>query len=637
VSKRVKTVRVRPVQILKVLIGLILVGAIGVIVHNFIRQSRLRPRVPQVTDPIASQKVETTDQIQHFQLRKGKLHLQVSAAKHYIGEDGLFHLEGDVRLTFPARADGEDIVLTAGEIVHDQENSFFRLQGKAFLRARDLEIRSEFLEYKTEEEILRTDRPMEFASERISGSANRAEYRTGPKRLIMRDAVRLQVRPVSHSGRPVQIQGDQVDYWHNKAMGTIRGEARFDSGPNRARAALIRFDLFSNRENIKSLTMSGDVLIYVQRNGAEDPDEVRSELSSVEGMELKAQEIQVRAWHNSQNIRSLKAARQCTLRQEISPRELREVEAESIEMAFNRKGELKTFLAQGGSEMLERSAGENRTVRGASLSIAGRKKALRVTSDQDLRARIRAGAYDVEADTINILLNSGNLEAEGRVHVIIAALPEESTSSSTLAPAVGFFSGDGAVFINADSMRYLSENRRFLLTDNIRVWQAREMLLTQDLVVYRETGRLTCRKGVKTYIMAQAGNEQEEHRLEIEADGLEYIPEDSCLAYKGNVAMKVEEVELNTEGLFVFFTPEKRMRTVVARGDVRMKRFPFEMRGQEADIDFEKEVIVFTGNPVLIDKERGRVEGDKLTFHMADDRIIVENKGRERSETIIKS
>jgi lipopolysaccharide transport protein LptA len=630
-------VRVRPVQILKALIGLILLGAVGVIVLNFVQQSRLRPRVPLVTDPIASQKVETTDQVQHFQLRKGKLHLQVRAAKHYIGADGLFHLEGEVRLTFPARADGEDVVLTASEIVHDQENSFFRLQGKALLQTRDLEIRSEFLEYQTEAEVLITDHPMEFVSERIAGSADRAEYRTEPQRLILRDAVKLQVRPASQSDRPVLIQGERVDYWHKRATGTIRGGARFDSGPNQARAALIRFDLFSNRENIKSLTMSGDVHIFLQRSGAEGPDDGQSELSSAENMELSAQEIQVRAWHNSQDIRSLKAARQCTLRQEISPYEFREVDADRIEMAFNRRGELKTFLAQGGSEMLERSEGESRTVRGESFSIAGRKKALRVKSHEDLRARIRAGEYEVEADTINILLKNGNLEADGRVHVIIAALPQEDTSPANQAPAVGFFSGDGAVFINADSMRYLSGNRRFLLKDNIRVWQAQEMLLTQDLVVFRETGRLTCSKGVKTYIMGQPGEEKEEHRLEINADALEYNPEDACLAYTGNVAMKVEEVTLNAEGLYLFFTPEKRMRTVAARGDVRMKRPPYELRGREAEFDFEKEVIVFTGNPVLIDKERGRVEGDKLTFHMADDRIVVENKGRERSETIIKS
>ncbi len=43
------------------------------------------------------------------------------------------------------------------------------------------------------------------------------------------------------------------------------------------------------------------------------------------------------------------------------------------------------------------------------------------------------------------------------------------------------------------------------------------------------------------------------------------------------------------------------------------------------------------GNPILIDEDKGKTEGSKLTFYMADGRIVIENKDRERSETVIKS
>ena len=62
-----------------------------------------------------------------------------------------------------------------------------------------------------------------------------------------------------------------------------------------------------------------------------------------------------------------------------------------------------------------------------------------------------------------------------------------------------------------------------------------------------------------------------------------------------------------------------------------------EGRGKEAHFDVENEAIVLLGNPVLIDKNRGKIEGDKLTFFLADDRIIVENQGKERSLSVIKS
>ena len=58
--------------------------------------------------------------------------------------------------------------------------------------------------------------------------------------------------------------------------------------------------------------------------------------------------------------------------------------------------------------------------------------------------------------------------------------------------------------------------------------------------------------------------------------------------------------------------------------------------GQEAVYNVAQEIVVLSGKPVLIDKTRGKVEGHKLTFHLADDRIIVENRDGERSEAVIK-
>jgi lipopolysaccharide export system protein LptA len=75
---------------------------------------------------------------------------------------------------------------------------------------------------------------------------------------------------------------------------------------------------------------------------------------------------------------------------------------------------------------------------------------------------------------------------------------------------------------------------------------------------------------------------------------------------------------------------------VRARGDVKVIRELYRAEGEEAVFDLEKETIQLSGGPVLTHQQKGRVQGDKLTFHLPDDRIVVENKGRERSETVIK-
>lgn len=626
-----KKLRYRPAFFIKLLLAVSLLAAVLLIIQNFVIRSKQKTGIPMVQEEISQQKVDTTDEVQHFQMRKGKLHLQVRAARHYIGDDSLYHLEGDVQLTFPGRAEGEDVILKAREIVHDQENSFFRMQGGVHLQAKDLSMESEFLEYQVEEDILRTDFPLRFSSEKISGSAGSAVYHTQPQRLILDQDVEIRLTSSRDSSRSAVILGDNLDYWHKKGTGTVKGDVRIDSGSSRAQADLMRFDLFSNMENLKSVWMQGEVrVVLIEKNSS--GDEAQDPLQSAGSQrEIRAHEILIRAWHNSSDIRSLQAEGDCFLRQDSRAGEHIEIRSDRLDMNFYNDNTLKTLQAQENVSMQEQREGESREVRGAVFSIEGRKKILHVESQEDLRARIEAGDYEIEADSIDISLESRNLDAEGRVYVIMH-------SRSDKMPAVGFFTGQGSVFVNADTMRYSGANRRFLFTGGIKVWQGKEMLLTKEMAIVRDSGRLTCREGVRTYITVQPEADKEERRLDIKSESLEFKPEERRLNYSGDAALKVEDVQIKADDVFIYLSEEeKKIEVLMARGQVSIKQGSYEARGQEAVFNLEKETIELMGQPVLIDKQKGKVQGDKLTFYMADDKIVVENEGRERSETVIKS
>ncbi len=614
----------------KVFIALVMLAAVSLIVQNFISRSSRRPRVPVVDAGIADQKVETTEEIQHFQLRKGEVDYEVRAARHYIGEDGLYHLEGDVRLKFPGRADGEDVELTAGEIVHDKENAFFRLLGGAVLQAKDLRIEAESFEYRTETERLFTDLPVVFTSERVSGSADSAVYRAPNQRLTLTGQVKLSLTPASDPSRTVLIEGKELDYLYSKGSGTIRGDARIRSEESFANASFIRFELFADKENLKSILMRGDVHIVASGlDSSESGPESAGQFDRAERRELRARRVLIRAWHNSQGIRSLEAEGKCYLRQDTEGGEFIETEADRIDIKFNLEGRMKTFHAAGHVNMAEKREGENRTVRGEVLSIEDKKQTLHVEGGEASRARIKAGDYEIEADVLDIKLNSRNLDGKGRVNVIM-------TTPQTEAPAVGFFSGTGAVFIKAEEMRYSGEKRRFLFKEDVKVWQGKETMLTQEMTVFREDGNMVCSQGVETHITVNPKGE-EEYDLEIRADNLEYKPSARRLIYSGNTSVKVEASDLKADRLVILLSEgDNRIQTVRALGDVEVIRELYRAEGKEAVFDLEKETIQLSGGPVLTHQLKGKVQGDKLTFHLADDRIVVENTGRERSEIVIK-
>jgi lipopolysaccharide export system protein LptA len=62
-----------------------------------------------------------------------------------------------------------------------------------------------------------------------------------------------------------------------------------------------------------------------------------------------------------------------------------------------------------------------------------------------------------------------------------------------------------------------------------------------------------------------------------------------------------------------------------------------EGKGDQAVYLVDERLVVLTGHPTLTEKDKGEVRGDKLTFHLADGSITVENSTRDRSLTKIKS
>jgi lipopolysaccharide export system protein LptA len=68
-----------------------------------------------------------------------------------------------------------------------------------------------------------------------------------------------------------------------------------------------------------------------------------------------------------------------------------------------------------------------------------------------------------------------------------------------------------------------------------------------------------------------------------------------------------------------------------------LSRGKYEGRAGAASFEAKTDRIVLTGRPVLTDEEGGTARGDKLTFDLADDKILIENEGPGRSTTVVRS
>jgi lipopolysaccharide transport protein LptA len=117
---------------------------------------------------------------------------------------------------------------------------------------------------------------------------------------------------------------------------------------------------------------------------------------------------------------------------------------------------------------------------------------------------------------------------------------------------------------------------------------------------------------------------------------MSYDAKANRIVYEGGASLKAGAVALACRTLTV--DPGEsggEPRTMRAAGAVTIV-MPFrEATGEQADYDVEKDTIALTGRPVLKDKDKGIVQGDKLTFRLTDGSILVESRDQNRPVTSV--
>lgn len=599
---------------------------------NFITQLRKKPKVPVEKEEITPQKVEMKEKIEHFEVKGERGDFKVRADKHYVGEDNKYHLEGNVEVVFFKKSEGRDIFIYGEEIIYDEEWNHFLLSGKAGLRFKDTLIESPSLDYDSKREVFESTKGVRFSSLALSGSARVMFYSIKREKLKLREDIYLKIKPHLETPFPVEIKGERLDYSRKGKRGTVEGDVRLSHGKSRVWADSAKFELFANEEQIKSIIFKGRVRISIIEKEQVISQKRTSLIPHGTEREIKADEIKLRGFLDLPQIHSLEARGGCSFKFISSDEGFTLIQGESIKIVLSRKGELREFHSMKKALIIEQGEEPKptRLIEGEVMTMAGEAEVLNIRGEKNLKPRILFKGGEIYADEILIFLNSNNLELKGDVRAALQLGRGEEKS-------VGFFSREEPVFITAQKMRYYEEQKRFLFKERIKMWQEKKTLRAEEVILDEETGKIFCLGGVKSIVPYRPKNREEE-RIEISAHAMSFKPEENLIFFREKGSLKIKNINLQAHSIFVHLKGKKGdMERILAQGKVIIVQDLREGHGEEARYDLDKETIVLLGNPVLIEKDRGIVKGDKLTFYMADGRIVVENKDRERSVTVIKS
>ncbi len=610
----------------------LLLGLILIILWYFLSHRRGPAAVPPKIEDIAAEKVERQEGIEHFEYRSDRV-IQAKAARHYAGEDGRYVLEGDVEIRDLGKKSGRDILIAGDKLTYDKDWNAAVLEGNGRVKYGDLLMESEYFFYQRDADLLTTDHGVVFSATRLSGRAARMRYSFLDELMSLEGDVELRLTDETKSETPFVVKGDTFSYDRKGRNGNASGDVTFSWDNSRGQCGNLEFVLTEDEQYAHEIRLKEDSVVSILEDVEAMPPARDPLLAKVKEREISADEISLRAFLNMHKIHSLDAAGGCSLKSVPSGGGLIQARSGRMRLVFDRWGGLREYWAIDKASLEEQSSESrlDRRISGSEIFIEGQGDVLKV-SGGDGEARVDSPDSEVTARDIALIPRYEQLDAIGDVKAILKFEPKTEES-------VGFFAKGKPVFITADGMRYEKEEKRLLLRGNVRMWQDKETIFAQEISILKSSGDISGQGGVRAlfpYVPKKEGGR--EQQMEVGGLKMTFNPKDHLLTYEQNCSLKTSDLALNSETLFVHLRADKgEIQKITAKGNVSIKDDLRDGKGGEAVYDLDQETVVLTGRPVIVDKQQGKVEGDKLTFHLGDGKILVENKDRERSVTVIKS
>jgi len=599
----------------------------------FISHRRPAAVPPLKVENITPQKVERQEGIEYFHFRGNRV-IQAKAARHYAGENGRYYLEGNVEIIDRGEKGEPEIFVSGNKASYDKDWADAFLEGTAKLRYGDLTAESTSFFYQKSRDVLSTDKGVAFSSRRLSGKALKMICSFKEDSIRLEGDVELQITDKSKSPAPFIMRGDLFTYSRRAKKGGARENATFSQGESHGQAESLDFELTKDEQNLKTLLLKGGIRVYLVEEETAGSPGGSVILAKAKQREISADEMNLKAFPDLPKINTLEAKGNCFLRSVASSGESSELRSEQMNILFGRAGRLRELNAGSKADLIEKGTDDTitRAISGNRIYLGQQGEILRVWAGKEAEAR--AVTRDSEITAREISLNPRNeiLDAKGNVKAILKFQPDQ-------AAAGGFFSSGSPVFIACQAMRYEKSLDRLLLRENVRMWQEKKMLFAEKLTVLEKTADISGEGRVRAVFPFTPKKEgSKEERIEMGGEKMVLISKTHLLTYERDCWLKAQNVDLKSDSLVAHLQENKsEIQSIEAKGNVIINEQAREGRGGQALYDLDKETIVLTGNPTLIDKEKGIIEGDKLTFHLGDGKIIVENKDRERSVTINKS
>jgi len=212
------------------------------------------------------------------------------------------------------------------------------------------------------------------------------------------------------------------------------------------------------------------------------------------------------------------------------------------------------------------------------------------------------------------------LQVKGMVRTVLAAGGDVARNLGA-----GPSNSSSPTIITAEELEYLTSGGRASYQGNVQLLSERGQLCASKLGIEGDGSLMTATGGVQHTIFSP--NRSAEEPTLITSSALQYSTGSQAIVYQGSVTLKTKDMQMSSDVLEGLVDPEAgRIRRALAQGKIRIMQGGRVAEGDAAEYMLDPGVVVVTGQPAKIsDPARGRSLARRLTFYMADDRILLEN------------
>lgn len=608
-----------PVRFARLAAATVLIILAAVVVVRLAGRRGVPPPAP-VKPPPEDRIVDLKERVRHQEYKEGRLVADIRGASFFRGPDGRNHLAGSVEIVNLGPTGESASRLSADEVVYDPDSLRFTVMGHVRVEAGGVILQGDSFDYDKTNGTFGTAGGGVFSSKKMTGRAAEILYAEGTDEVRLAGGARVELAAPGQANEVLDVSGESFSYARRERRGRVEGQAEIKSAKFQGTSETVSFVASEDAAGFESAVLEGGAKVAF--GGKESPGGGSGE--------IRADRIAVYFARDPFGVGSIKTTGRSNLSFRSAADVTETVLAPTALLSYDDVNGLWTWSASGGIRAEVVAAGRpGRTLEGEE-AVFDAARILHVSSRSGRPAVADSAEARIEAPSISVATDTGGILATGGVSGVLKRGEGRR--------AVGFFSPSDDVAFSSASVELRPEISTSFFTGNVLVRQGTDILRAREIELAGDMGRMSGGGGVAFTLTEAAEGQALARTIEIGGQDMVYRPDVRTLILSSKAYVRLPEAGLEAGRVSAVIGREGRnVESLSAATGVTVIKGRYQGRAESANYDAATRRMTLTGKPVLTDGKGGSARGDKLTFDLADDKILIENEGPGRATTIVRS